>query len=91
MRQQKYDFDESVLKPYLPLERISEAVFECAQRLYGLRFVPRPDVVAYHPDVKVKSTILFLHNITKCHICGSWSVELLSRLEFLFLFLKTCL
>jgi peptidyl-dipeptidase Dcp len=30
-----------------------EAAFDCAHRLFGLEFVARPDIVAYHPDVKV--------------------------------------
>lgn len=30
-----------------------DAVFDCAQRLFGLRFVEQPGVKAYHPDVKV--------------------------------------
>ena len=30
-----------------------EAAFDCAQRLFGLRFVEQPAVEAYHPDVKV--------------------------------------
>jgi peptidyl-dipeptidase Dcp len=29
-----------------------EAIFDCANQLYGLRFVPRPDIEVYHPDVK---------------------------------------
>jgi peptidyl-dipeptidase Dcp len=53
LRQARYDFDEATLKPYLSLERITEAAFDCANRLYGLRYVPRPDIQGYHPDVKV--------------------------------------
>ena len=30
-----------------------EAAFDCAYRLFGLRFVEQPQVKAYHPDVKV--------------------------------------
>ena len=30
-----------------------QAMFDCAERLYGLRFVARPQVAGYHPDVKV--------------------------------------
>ena len=53
VRQVRYDLDEAAVKPYFPLERMVEAVFDCAQRLFGLRFVAQPQVVAYHPDVKV--------------------------------------
>ena len=49
----RYAVDDSVVKPYFPLERVVDAAFDCAQRLFGLRFVARPEIVAYHPDVKV--------------------------------------
>jgi peptidyl-dipeptidase Dcp len=53
VRQLRYDLDEAQVKPYFPLERMVEAVFDCAQRLFGIRFVHQPQVRAYHPDVKV--------------------------------------
>lgn len=53
VRQVRYDLDESTVKPYFPLARMLEAVFDCAQRLFGVRFVEQPQVAAYHPDVKV--------------------------------------
>jgi peptidyl-dipeptidase Dcp len=51
VRQARYAIDESELKPYFALDRMVEAMFDCAQRLWGLRFERRPDVRAYHPDV----------------------------------------
>jgi peptidyl-dipeptidase Dcp len=53
VRQARYDIDEATVKPYFPLDRMVEAVFDCASRLFGLRFVPLPQVQAYHADVKV--------------------------------------
>lgn len=53
VRQQRYELDEAEVKPYFPLDAMVQALFDCAQRLYGLRFVAQPDVAAYHPDVKV--------------------------------------
>jgi peptidyl-dipeptidase Dcp len=53
LRQQRCDFDESAIKPYLSLERMIEAVFYTAQRLFGLTFRPRNDVAVWHPDVRV--------------------------------------
>ena len=52
VRQQRYDIDEALVKPYFPLPRMVQAVFDCANRLFGLRFVELPER-AYHPDVKV--------------------------------------
>ena len=48
-----YDLEDSELKPYFQLENCIDAVFGLATRLYGLQFVPRPDLPGYHPDVKV--------------------------------------
>ena len=53
VRQARYDLDEATTKPYFPLDRMVEAVFDCAQRLFGLSFVHLPQLRAYHPDVKV--------------------------------------
>jgi len=53
VRAERYHVDVAALKPYFPLERMTEAMFDCAQRLFGIHFVPRPDVPAYHPDVRV--------------------------------------
>src|SRR4051812_12531989 len=53
LRKARFDLDESEIKPYLPLERIIEAAFYTANRLFGLSFTPRHDVPVYHPDVRV--------------------------------------
>ena len=53
VRQVRYDLDEALVKPYFPLTRMVEALFDCAQRLFGLRFTLKPEVHAYHPDVQV--------------------------------------
>ena len=53
VRQVRYELDEAMVKPYFPLTRMVEALFDCAQRLFGIRFVARPELRAYHPDVKV--------------------------------------
>ena len=53
VRKARYDFDEAALKPYFPLDRMLNAAFDCANRLFGIQFVARPDLKAYHPDVRV--------------------------------------
>jgi peptidyl-dipeptidase Dcp len=52
LRAEKYAFDEAELKPYLQLERIIEACFDVATRLFGVTFVEKQDVPAWHPDVR---------------------------------------
>ena len=53
LRQRAFDFDEAAIKPYLNLDRLIEAAFYTAQKLFGLSFAPRPDAPAWHPDVRV--------------------------------------
>jgi peptidyl-dipeptidase Dcp len=53
VRKARYDLDDAALKPYFSLERMVDAAFDCAHRLFGVRFVARPDLRAYHPDVRV--------------------------------------
>jgi peptidyl-dipeptidase Dcp len=53
LRRRICDFDEAAIKPYLSLDRIIEAAFYVAARLFGLNFTPRPDVPVWHPDVRV--------------------------------------
>ena len=54
VRQAKYDVDESAMRPYFEAERVlQDGVFFAATKLYGITFTERPDIVAYHPDVRV--------------------------------------
>lgn len=50
-RKAEHDLDEAALKPYLQLDRMIEATFACANRLFGLEFGPL-DVPLYHPDCR---------------------------------------
>ncbi len=50
-RKAEHDLDEATLKPYLQLDRMIEAAFACANRLFGLEFAPL-DVPLYHPDCR---------------------------------------
>ena len=54
VRQAKYDFDESQLRPYFEMTSVLEnGVFHAAGQLYGLQFKKRTDLPTYHPDVVV--------------------------------------
>lgn len=50
-RQELHDLDEVELKPYFQLDRMIEASFDCATRLFGLQFKPL-DVPLYHADCR---------------------------------------
>lgn len=53
VKKDKYDLDESMLRPYFKLENVIAGVFNVANKLYGLQFIERKDISVYHPDVKV--------------------------------------
>ncbi|NDY90849.1 M3 family metallopeptidase [Ideonella sp. TBM-1] len=52
VRQQRFAVDESALKPYFTLPGMVAAMFEVAQRLFGLTLAPRHDLPLLHPDVQ---------------------------------------
>ena len=51
-RKAEFDFDEAAIKPYLQLDRLIEAAFYAAGRLFGLSFAERFDLKLYHPDAR---------------------------------------
>ncbi|NRA99348.1 MAG: M3 family metallopeptidase [Rhodobacteraceae bacterium] len=51
-RQAEFDLDEAELKPYFQLDRMIDAAFDCATRLFGLTFTPL-EAESYHPDVRM--------------------------------------
>jgi peptidyl-dipeptidase Dcp len=54
LRAQRYDFDDSEVRPYFELDNVlKNGVFYSAEKLFGITFVERPDLPAYHPDVRV--------------------------------------
>ncbi|GAB3704250.1 M3 family metallopeptidase [Nocardiopsis oceani] len=53
VRKARYDFDESVLRPYFELGRVIEdGVFHAATLLYGITFSERTDLRGHHADVR---------------------------------------
>ncbi len=54
LRQERYDFDEEVLRPFFPLNRVIDGMFELAGRVFGLRITERAagEVETWHPEVK---------------------------------------
>ena len=52
LRKEKYDLDESEIKPYFSLSNVRDGVFYVANKLYGIQFEKRDDVPVYHPEVE---------------------------------------
>ena len=54
VRLEKYNVDTSKFKPYFELERVlHDGVFFAANKLFGITFKERKDLVAYHKDARV--------------------------------------
>ncbi|MGJ4897287.1 M3 family metallopeptidase [Bradyrhizobium oligotrophicum] len=53
LRQAKANFDDAAIKPYLSLDNMIAAAFDCATRLFGITFAERKDIPVWHPDVRV--------------------------------------
>lgn len=51
LRQATFNFEEEVLKPYLPLQACVKGMFDIAHKLYGLNFSEVNDIPVYHKEV----------------------------------------
>jgi peptidyl-dipeptidase Dcp len=52
LKKERYEIDDEILKPYFPLEKVEEAVFGLATRLYGISFVKNNEIPGYHREMK---------------------------------------
>ena len=52
LRKEKFNLNDEELKPYFQLEKVQEAVFGLAEKLFELTFVDRNDIPKYHEEVK---------------------------------------
>jgi peptidyl-dipeptidase Dcp len=53
LKAERYDFNEDEIKPHLEINRIIDACFAVATRLFGLKFAEQKGVTCWHPDVRV--------------------------------------
>lgn len=51
IRQERFDFDESEVKPYFSLETVKDGIFMVTNKLWGLNYKKIDDIPVYHPDV----------------------------------------
>ncbi|GEO16679.1 M3 family metallopeptidase [Microvirga aerophila] len=52
VRMARHNLDEATIKPYFQLDRIIDAAFDTAHRLFGLTFRELQDFPRYHPDIR---------------------------------------
>lgn len=53
VKNQKYDLDESQIRPYFSLENVINGLFTAAEKLYGIKMVELPDAPKYMDEVTV--------------------------------------
>jgi oligopeptidase A len=54
LRRERYAFDEELLRPYFPVQRVIAGLFDLVGRVFGLRVqeLPPGTVETWHPEVK---------------------------------------
>ncbi|WP_010251444.1 M3 family metallopeptidase [Myroides injenensis] len=52
LKQERFNLDDELLKPYFQLENVLDGAFQVANKLYGLTFTEVQDIDKYHSDVK---------------------------------------
>lgn len=53
VKQSKYNFDESEIRPYLSVDNVLDGLFSAAERLYGIKMVKMPNAPKYMDQVTV--------------------------------------
>ena len=51
VKEQKYQVNDELLKPYFELEKVKQGVFGLATALFDLQFTKNTSIQVYHPDV----------------------------------------
>lgn len=52
VRKEKYELDDTELRPYFPLDQVRDGAFWVASQLYGLNFEPLEDMPKPHPEAQ---------------------------------------
>ncbi len=52
LRKEKYDLDDSALRPYFKLENVRDGAFAVATKLFGITFSPITKIPLPHPDAQ---------------------------------------
>ena len=52
LRKEKYALNDEAIKPYFRIENVLQGAFDCASKLYGVKFVKRNDIPVYYNGVE---------------------------------------
>ena len=57
LKNEKFQVNDELLRPYFKLEKVIDGVFQVAKKLYGLSLIQRTDIPVYHADVKTYEVV----------------------------------
>lgn len=57
VKKQKFDLDDSAIRPYFALDNVMKGMFDATEKLYGVKFVPMPDAPKYIEDMQVYDVV----------------------------------
>ena len=52
LKDKKYSVNDELIRPYFPIEKVRNGVFELTTRLYGITYKKSNDIPVYHKDVE---------------------------------------
>ena len=52
LRKKRYDIDDELLRPFFPLEKVLDGLFQLTTRLFGLTVSEAENAQTWHPDVR---------------------------------------
>jgi peptidyl-dipeptidase Dcp len=90
LRKERFDLNDEELKPYFPLKQVEEAVFQLAEKLFGLSFHQIDNVDKYHPEVqtyevkengKYKALLYVDYHPRKGKRSGAWMTSFKNQMK----------
>ena len=74
LRQSAYDLAQEDLKPYFPVDKVIEGLFNLVERLFGMRIEEVKGIDIWHPDVQ-----FFVIHDTEGNLRGQFYFDLYAR------------
>ena len=51
LKRHRFDLSDEDLRPYFPVQKVIDGLFEIVQRIFGIEVIPVTDMSVWHPDV----------------------------------------
>lgn len=57
VKNEKFSLDENEVRPYFALDNVLKGMFDCAEKLWGIKMVPMPDAPKYIDEMEVYDVV----------------------------------